>query len=205
MIKKQIFAHRGLWAENSSVPNSPHSIESAFNGGYAVETDIRDQNLEIVISHDPCNEGNQPKVSQFLNSENRIALNVKSDGLSPLLSKHKEILRESGSFVFDCSIPQALRFREEKIPLALRLSEYERELPWKPDYVWLDAFHDDWWIDDDSILSIFENIPTIIVSPELHGRENRRVWDKFISMNNTFRELAICTDYPIALGKLLND
>jgi hypothetical protein len=48
--RSQIFAHRGFWKEGGFTPNSIESLESAFEKGFAVETDVRDQQEEIVIS-----------------------------------------------------------------------------------------------------------------------------------------------------------
>ena len=45
------------------------------------------------------------------------------------------------------------------------MPEYEKELPWNPDYIWLDAFNDDWWIKDAKIRKLMDQTPTIIVSP----------------------------------------
>ena len=203
MKRSQIFAHRGLWKEGGTGPNSPESLNSAFEEGFAVETDVRDQKKEIVISHDPCGSSTCNSFNRDILALGRIAVNIKSDGLVPQFTELREDLRESGSFVFDCSFPQILQFRNASIPHALRISEFERELPWKPEYIWLDAFNDDWWIKDVKIRKLMDEIPTIIVSPELHGREFLNVWEEFSGLTKEVESIGICTDFPNQLASNL--
>ena len=47
-----VLAHRGYW-ENIFEKNSELSIKKAFDKGYGIESDIRDFNKKLVISHDP--------------------------------------------------------------------------------------------------------------------------------------------------------
>lgn len=203
MKRSQIFAHRGFWEKGGFVPNSLESLESAFEEGFAVETDVRDQQKEIVISHDPCGSSTYNLFNRELLTLGRIAINIKSDGLVPRFTYLAEQIRASQSFVFDCSLPQILQFRKASIPHALRISEFERELPWNPEYIWLDAFNDDWWIKDAKIRKMMDEIPTIIVSPELHGREFLRVWEEFSNLTQEVECIGICTDFPSQLASNL--
>ena len=52
MKKSSILAHRGLW-QNVAAKNSISSIKLALVNGFGLETDIRDLDGELVISHDP--------------------------------------------------------------------------------------------------------------------------------------------------------
>ena len=203
MKRSQIFAHRGFWKESGFAPNSIESLESAFEKGFAVETDVRDQQEGIVISHDPCGSSTYSSFNQELLALGGIAINIKSDGLVPRFAELREHLQESQSFVFDCSFPQILQFRKASIPHALRISEYEKELPWNPDYIWLDAFNDDWWIKDAKIRKLMDQTPTIIVSPELHGREFLLVWEEFSKLAQEVENIGICTDFPLQLASSL--
>lgn len=203
MKRSQIFAHRGFWKEGGFAPNSIESLESAFEKGFAVETDVRDQQEEIVISHDPCGSSTYSSFNQELLALGGIAINIKSDGLVPRFAELREHLQESQSFVFDCSFPQILQFRKASIPHALRISEYEKELPWNPDYIWLDAFNDDWWVKDAKIRNMMDQTPTIIVSPELHGREFLLVWEEFSKLTQEVENIGICTDFPLQLASSL--
>ena len=199
-MKKWILAHRGEW--DQEVPaNSAASLRDAILHGFGIETDIRDQNSEIVISHDPCTEKKYERFEQFLTQESRIAINIKSDGLVPMLEPMRNLITSSKSFVFDCSFPELLKFKRAGIPHAIRISEFERELYWEPNYIWLDAFESDWWLEDAATLRMIEKIPTVIVSPELHKRDFSKVWNKVLMLRSSGLEISVCTDFPNELAR----
>ena len=90
-----------------------------------------------------------------------------------------------------------LKFKNLNFPHALRLSEYEQSLAWPVRYVWLDGFYSDWWINNKKINRIMEKKEIIIVSPEIHGREHKKVWEwLLIKRNEGHSNLSICTDKP---------
>ncbi len=198
-MKQWILAHRGEW-DSAVSPNSTASIVTALNHGFGVETDIRDLNGDLVISHDPCIGNGFESFCKYLTNENRFAINIKRDGLLNFLEKYSEIINESASFVFDCSFPELLRYKRAGIAHALRISEFEKELPWDPNFIWLDAFESDWWIRDRNIMKIMERIPTIVVSPELHGRDKDNVWEHVLDLRSKGIDISICTDFPIDLA-----
>ena len=198
-MKQWIFAHRGKWSEQFP-PNSALSIQNALSGGFGVETDVRDLNGKIVISHDPCVGAGFAEFANFIDRGSRIAVNVKSDGLVDLIEEFTEQLRDSKSFVFDCSFPELLKYKKAGIPHAIRISEYERELPWKPDYIWLDSFESDWWLEEASVLKIMEITPAIVVSPELHKRDHANVWQRVHELRSAGLNLSVCTDFPDELA-----
>jgi cell division initiation protein len=106
---------------------------------------------------------------------------------------------ETDSFFFDGSIPQMLMYRNLGLPHALRLSEYEKELPWETNYIWLDAFHSDWWIRD-NILEKYRSSgeKIVLVSPEIHGRNPEDAWAKvYEQFFDGNRNVSVCTDRPI--------
>lgn len=181
------------------------SLDAALTHGFAIETDVRDQYGEMVISHDPCDHMRRDAFDKGLAGRGRIAVNIKSDGLLPHIVQLREYLVEYHSFIFDCSFPQILQFKNLSIPHALRISEYEKELPWKPDFIWLDAFESDWWVGDSCVRKMMDSIPTVIVSPELHGRDNHKVWEIYSKLTNEIEEISICTDFPLLLALNLGD
>ena len=198
-MKKWILAHRGEW--NQQVPaNSAASLKNAILHGFGIETDIRDQASELVISHDPCINEKYERFEQFLNLDSRIAINIKSDGLLTKLEPMKNMITDSNSFVFDCSFLELLKFKRAGIPHAIRISEFEKELYWEPNYIWLDAFESDWWLNDERTLKLIEKFPTVVVSPELHKRDYRKVWGKVLSLRDSGLEISICTDFPNQLA-----
>ena len=52
----QILAHRGFWGLQDSTkqikPNSLESFKHAFQNGFGIESDLRDFDLQLVVSHD---------------------------------------------------------------------------------------------------------------------------------------------------------
>lgn len=200
-FKNSIFAHRGAWFETGLTPNSLRSIQSAFTEGFSVELDVRDQSSKVVISHDPCSVVEYVTLEDLDFQNKRMAINIKSDGLSGYMGRYREQLLSTKSFIFDCSIPELLRYRNASIPHAIRISEYERELPWAPQYIWLDAFNSDWWIGDSYVRRLMDKFPTVIVSPELHGRPNEKVWEQFYDLVSVLETVSICTDAPMKLAQ----
>ena len=199
-----ILAHRGFW-DRISDQNTSLAIENAFREGFGVETDIRGLNNQLVISHD-CLTVNSELPILRPTRENRFAINLKSDGLLPFIQPFTDQLIESRSFVFDGSIPEMVRYQRVGIPHALRLSEYEKELPWRTSVVWVDAFESDWWMDSPIILTLLESTHLVFVSPELHGRDHRRAFEWFLSLRLTTGAIfSVCTDYPLELLSLANE
>jgi hypothetical protein len=200
-VKRWILAHRGRW-DNEVGPNSASSIQAAFQNGFGVETDIRDLDGQIVISHDPCLGTSYESFLDFLNAESRFAINIKSDGLLRQLRNYNELIRQSSSFVFDCSFPELLKYKQAGIAHAVRISEFERDIPWKPDFLWLDAFESDWWLEDETVSRQMESTPTIVVSPELHKRDQNRVWERVLELRSSGLDISICTDFPDQIARL---
>ena len=193
-----ILAHRGVWT-NDTDQNSSRALQDGVLNGFGVETDFRDNLGSLVISHDISIN---PKLFDFhlFNSSNRFAINLKSDGLLNFFVPYIDVLIESKSFVFDASIPEIVKYRRSGIPLALRLSEYEKELPWRSEYVWVDSFNSDWWIDDEYIYKLMDVSHLIFVSPELHGRDYRRAHDWFVRERKKGNlGFSVCTDHPFEL------
>jgi hypothetical protein len=196
-----IFAHRGLWT-NRSDQNSRLALANAFNADFAVEADFRDVFGEMVVSHDP------PVSEQVLRfdeewSQFRIAYNLKSDGLSGHFQELIPNMLHTRSFAFDGSLPEMLKFRNLGIPHALRLSEYEKELPWDVPFVWVDGLAGEWWLGDSAILSLLQKKHLVFVSPELHGREYRRAFNWFSELRSAgYINFSVCTDKPIELREM---
>ena len=196
--------------------NSLESILLALEEGFSVETDIRDLAGELVVSHDPATEESlrwlellrSIELLQKDLNDQTFALNIKSDGLIPLLCRTGFL--NSPHFFFDFSIPEGQQYRREGLPIASRLSEYESQTSISFETsvaaVWLDGFHDDWYIDSpviESFLGLNPAIPVILVSPELHGREFSRAWewlrDKYVGGSN----ISVCTDHPYKAEEFL--
>lgn len=201
-----ILAHRGLWHLKDE-QNTLKALEASFFEGFGVETDIRDLNGNLVISHD-MPTGKPLLVDQFFTvyreagSSAPLALNVKSDGLQKdiqaLLTKHSI----ENYFVFDMSVPDTLGYLRNRIKFFSRSSEYETvvALEGDADGIWLDCFIEAW--KPDRILSFLAKGKKVcLVSPELHKREFKNAWETCRSLMTDLSSkerdlLMICTDFP---------
>ena len=188
--------------------NSADAIENALKNGFGVETDIRDQNGIIVVSHDPPINSNINlsfrdllQIIKSYGKEVRVALNIKSDGLSSqIVSEIKQLgLNLNMFFVFDMSIPDSLDYVKSELPCYSRSSEFEcidyclNDM----DGVWVDNLTGSHLQIDKCIEAMHYGKRATFVSPELHGRQHLSVWTEIqkhgIYMNPLFE---ICTDFP---------
>jgi glycerophosphoryl diester phosphodiesterase len=199
-----VLSHRGYWKEIDE-KNLSIAFERSFSLGFGTETDIRDYQGELVISHDIADE-KCISVQEMLDIYNRydnslpLALNIKADGLQVKL---KELLKEykiSNYFVFDMSVPDGLQYLKQDIKAFTRESEYEKIPSFYNDAcgIWLDEFKGH-WIDKEVIQKHIENNKQIcIVSPDLHKREYKEEWQHYkeIEKELGIDNLMICTDFP---------
>ena len=196
----KIFAHRGIHSKSVEA-NSILAIENALSMGFSVETDIRDSHGLVVVEHDPPKDsaGSHNLLSAVLaisrDSEQTLALNVKSDGLLGLLGE-KAL---GNHFFFDMSAAETVKFRSASATVAIRVSEYESIAGAIPGinafWVWLDSFEGDWFLTNDIGVD-FLGKSTVVVSPELHGRKPQKLWDWLTSQHLRGNDVSICTNLP---------
>ena len=206
-----IIAHRGCWIK-SSEKNTLNAFSRALDHGFGIETDFRDFNGELVVSHDVPNS-NSIKIQDFIVLLQSItvigpmALNIKSDGLYPLIKDLITKLNLSNYFVFDMSVPDIRGYLAADIPVFTRLSEYETVPSFLNESrgIWLDAFNSEWY--DDKIIQalLAINKQVVIVSPELHSRSHLDLW-KFLKDNNFHKYdlVSLCTDFPFEAREYFN-
>ena len=195
-IRPLIYAHRGLW-RSTEQQNSQEAIEAARPSGYGIETDLRSKNNSLVISHDPYGALNPLFVDEIDFSEIPMALNIKEDGLLQQYGAFIQKYPSQHTFLFDGSIPEMVKIKEKGLPHALRLSEFETELPWESQFLWIDGFKSDWWTKSPRILNLIEKHFVVFVSPELHGRAIETAWDFFHLLHSKgIAHFGICTDHP---------
>jgi len=195
----KILSHRGYWKE-SSEKNSVTAFLRSFNLNFGTETDLRDQNGEIVISHD-IPEGDLFPLKDFLKTLSdqslTLALNIKADGLAKKLKKTLQDYPNLNYFVFDMSIPDMRSYLDLGMPVFTRMSEVEQNPIWLEysNGIWLDAFSDEWY----SIELIHKLLDTgkkvCVVSPELHNRDYNKIWTMLYPLR-TCSALMLCTDFP---------
>ena len=197
----KIISHRGYW-KNPNEKNAVVAFQRSFDLGFGTETDIRDSNGRLVISHD-MPTGSEITVEAFFDilagRPLTLALNIKADGLAKKLQAILEIYRPKDAFVFDMSVPDLIQQLKTGIPSMTRLSEYEQEPSCYEDAngIWLDAYHGIWYNFDLVKRLMGDGKRVCFVSPELHGRPKEELW----SILKTYKavqypELVLCTDVP---------
>ncbi len=201
----ELLAHRGLWFEKDQ-KNTMEALTLALREGYGLETDVRDLNGELVISHDMPRTGAIPfeellayyKANGFSST---LAINIKSDGLQ---QKLLECLKKHGVdkyFVFDMSIPDTLGYLKNGLKTYVRRSDIENhpELTQITQGVWLDELKAE-WINERVIIEESKLTPSVcIVSAELHGRESEGQWRNIklaVELGCPASNLMLCTDFP---------
>lgn len=198
-----ILSHRGYWRD-AKEKNTDVAFRRSFLLGFGTETDIRDLDGWLVISHDPPSQDAMPldiflQMHNDLGADLPLALNIKADGLQLILKKCIERFQVRDYFVFDMSVPDMIGYLKLGIPFFTRVSEYEREpiLLAEAAGVWLDAFTDDWYTDTivRSLLAAGKRV--CIVSPELHRRAHLPLWSRLKELDrDSSGKLMLCTDLP---------
>jgi glycerophosphoryl diester phosphodiesterase len=207
----QILAHRGWWLQPGE-KNSRAAFEQALAAGYGIETDVRDCDGELVISHDmPRQASAEPPMTlaQFLDlyasypSRPMLALNVKADGLHEPMQAALAARAITSYFVFDMSVPDTLGWLRRGMPVFTRHSEFETgsSLDARAQGFWLDAFETPYVRGVDIVAAIKAGKRAAVVSPELHGKPHLEAWaewrDALVSLTAGERShVLLCTDFP---------
>ncbi|WP_174851144.1 PI-PLC domain-containing protein [Yersinia artesiana] len=201
----KIISHRGYWHVEDE-KNTIAAFERSFSMGFGTETDIRDYNGELIISHDVPTKDSL-SLTELLNiyiqydRKLQLALNIKSDGLQLLLKSYIEKYNLNEYFVFDMSIPDLIGYLNSKVNAYYRISEYETDsaLTRLSSGIWLDGFKssliDEYRIDK----YLNEGLSVCIVSPELHKHEYMEMWSKIKNFDSSIlssNKLTLCTDLP---------
>ena len=217
----QILAHRGFWGLQDSTkqikPNSLESFKHAFQNGFGIESDLRDFDLQLVISHDmPTSQAlrAQSLFALYKNFSHNppIALNIKADGLQNLLKKLLKKYQIQNYFCFDMSVPDMRIFAQNGLNFFTRISEIEQNcvLYDEAQGVWCDEFYSH-WISESTILTHLENGKKVaIVSPELHKRQYLSAWRNYkqIIESNALSgdsRIFLCTDFPHLAKEFFNE
>lgn len=208
-----IISHRGDWIEPEE-KNSVVSFNRAFSNKFGVETDIRDYNGELVISHEIADDKCMLLADFFglyrkYGADFPLALNIKADCLQRkleiLIKEHKI----SDYFVFDMAVPDGLQYLKQGLMSFTRQSEYETAPSFYKDAagVWLDEFHSH-WVNQSVIAGHLENNKRIcIVSPELHQRAYSSEWEEYRNIEKQLdcKVLMLCTDHPHEAKRFFNE
>ena len=199
----KILAHRGYW--NSEKPgNSPAAIKDALEHGYGFESDLRDYQGKLVISHNIAEETSQDaaEVFQWLHEKQDqfcFAINIKADGLKELIKKQLIENHIKNYFLFDMSVPQMVEFQEMGLTYFTRQSEVEPTpvMCEAAAGVWIDGFWGNDWITEDLLRDhISAKKKVCLVSPELHGRDHLVFWERLLPFQVEWDQVMLCTDIP---------
>ena len=218
-LNLHILAHRGYWL-NASEKNSFTALERAFKSGFGIETDLRDHDGDIIISHD-MPQNNEELITfdtllelykPFKNNTN-LALNIKADGLQQHVRKalKNHNISLENIFFFDMSVPDALGYIRGSMPCFTRYSEYENTPSFlsKAKGVWVDAFLSEEGQLEAALQFLKNGLDIALVSPELHKREHLSIWESWKkSLQNIAtanQTIYLCTDYPEDAKVFFND
>lgn len=199
----RVLSHRGYWKAPAE-RNSIEAFDRSFALGFGTELDIRDLDGMLTVSHDPPRAGALAAHAVFEIMAGHdpgltLAVNIKADGLQASLV---DMLMQAGLldvFVFDMSVPDTLHWLNTGIPVFVRHSDIEPEPVLYPEAsgIWLDAFKSEWWGEETLVRHFNAGKRVCIVSPELHRRDHRPLWERLLGMDVLSSEaLMICTDFP---------
>lgn len=215
-------AHRGLWVEPNE-RNSRSALQAAFAHGFGAETDIRDYDGRLVISHDMATEHSIRLTDMLADYDAAgrpgvLALNIKSDGLTASLERELAVFEgmQEHVFVFDMSVPDTLHYLKSSIPVFTRFSEYEPVPPLETcsQGLWMDCFVDNWVDPEEVLRRLRKGQRLAVVSPELH---KRNIYEEYWymlreSLENSGipsavinRNMMLCTDYPREASEFFGD
>ncbi|SEG31397.1 hypothetical protein SAMN04488144_113146 [Methylobacterium sp. 190mf] len=200
----RIISHRGWWHQPDE-KNTVPAFERTIAAGYGTETDVRDSAGRLVVSHDPPEDESLPweaLLDLFSGTGLPLAVNVKADGIGPALARSFDG-RDISWFAFDMSGPETVRYAGAGLPFYTRHSDVEPEpiLYGAAQGVWLDGFRGDWF--DRPVIErhLAAGKAVCVVSPELHGRDPRHVWDWLLTMPG---DITLCTDFPDRAHRMIS-
>lgn len=199
----EILAHRGYWSKDAA-GNSPEALREALRRGYGMESDVRDFDGRLVISHNAAGRCSPPlsdtlRLLAAYQNKRCFAVNIKADGLGAMLKDALEQEHVENYFTFDMSVPQMVEYRDRGLIYFTRQSDVEERPVLYEDAagVWLDSFHDDGFIDG-ALLSahIAHGKKVCVVSPELHQKAHLPLWRRLRDSRADETKIMLCTDRP---------
>ena len=179
--------------------NTIHQLKN-LNSNFGVEVDIRSNEKNLIIGHDPFSDYINLKDWLSFYNHGTLILNVKENGLEEELLKTMLYFNKENFFILEQSFPYILNtIKNGEKRCAVRLSEFESintvlSLKDKLNWVWIDFLTK--FPVDFEIYKILKknNFKLCIVSPELQGHPNSKCLDlkNFIKYNKMYFD-AVCT------------
>ena len=196
-----ILSHRGYW-KSEEERNQEVAFHRSFDLGYGTETDIRDIQGKLVISHD-MPQGNEitfEELLQIMGGRNLpLALNIKADGMANEILRLLKKYNHTNYFTFDMSIPDMVVQLKTELTVFTGLSDIlsPAVLLDQAKGIWLDCFNSDWYDSKlvDTYLEMGKSV--CIVSADLHKRDVKDQWSIIKQCKHFDSDsLMLCTDYP---------
>ena len=121
-----------------------------------------------------------------------------ADEIKRLLEKYKV----SNYFTFDMSIPEMVYQHKTGLKFFTGQSDIIPEpiMFDKAEGIWLDSFNSDWFGEKEIKNILNQDKEVCIVSPDLHKREYKKVWNIYRNING----IMLCTDYPMEAKEFFN-
>jgi hypothetical protein len=189
----KIYSHRG---------NSVSAL-AELDPKYGVEIDLRSNNGNLILAHDPFTEGDL--FSDWLKfwRGQPLILNVKEDALENSILYYLNEYGVSDFFFLDQSYPSIRRTINSGLTkVATRVSDYEdlqTALNSGSDWVWLDSFSGKWDYLNEAVPVLTKNgQKTCLVSPELQ-RTNSSDELHFLQemiLQESLAITSVCTKLP---------
>lgn len=166
-----------------------------------IEVDLKNQNGEIVLSHDPIQINKKyVKLKKLFEKNNSgfYALNIKEDGLSHLLKELIITYNVKNYMCFDLSTPEEYQYKKLGLKVFKRFGDLDPDYTTQNNYpgTLFDVFKNQNQLQYIKKLKKY-NFPTtaLVISPELHRNPYLRTW-KLYAQNLPLTNFYLCTDYP---------
>ena len=172
---------------------------------FGVEVDIRTNNNQLIMHHDPFEQGENFEEWLEVYEHGTLILNVKEEGLENRLIELMSKYNIDDYFFLDQSFPFLVKTSNDKEKrCAVRVSEFESidtaiTLANKVDWIWVDCFtHFPLTAHQVKKLQTEFKFKLCFVSPELHGRTKIEHVKEFIQGIKFLgiKGDAVCTKYP---------
>lgn len=171
-----------------------------LKNSWGVEIDLRYHNKEIILHHEPFENGD--KFEDFLKiyKFNFLILNIKSEGIEEEVLRLVKKYKVGDYFFLDSSIPFIVKYINRGwSKFAIRFSEYEPielalKFKVKVDWVWVDCFSY-LPLDEKTYFELKKNFKICLVSPEMQGHKLSLIED-FKKQIEGFEIDAVCTKRP---------
>ena len=175
------------------------------SGDMGVEIDVRAWLDDIIINHEPFEDGVLLKLWLRNFKHKFLIINVKEDGLEKKCLNLMEQFNITNFFFLDQTFPSLNKLVKEKPNIcAVRVSDLEpveTALKLKPGWAWLDSHEGDWSYLSKSIKLLKANgIKLCLVSPELQRTDSDIELQNlnYFLLQNELVVDAVCTKNPSA-------